>query len=501
MRACAFLNDPKLLSLIFLLWIGAASPHPSLAQINDEWTSEFSTVGIFSSPRAADLDLDGVKDLIVGAGRLEFQQTDSAVIAVSGATGEMLWNVSARDQIFGSAVLKRINKDDVPDVVIGGRSAVLKAIDGRNGHILWEFFPDADSLELNTRGFFNFYNPQFIPDQNSDGKDDILVSNGGDVTAAPDDLDRPAGKLMIIDGQLGTLLYSAMMPDGKETYMSPLVARMHQEEEELTIIFGTGGETIGGHLYSTTLSALKNQDISGAAILASSESKGFIAPPVLADITGDGYYDIVANAVDGRMLAVNGRNNKMLWQTTIENAEAYSSIAVGHFDSDSTPDFFSTYGLGAWPDLLGSKQVMVNGKTGEITFQDSVGILQTSSPAVADFNSDGFDDALLSVNFVIVEKRIFKIMHNMLVVFDFHKDNIYQLSDYQPGVNLSSTPWVGDLDGNGKLDIVFCSMTETRNTTSMNGFRMTRLSTDIVITSEIKWGAYMGSEYNGIYNE
>lgn len=38
--------------------------------------------------------------------------------------------------------------------------------------------------------WFNFYNPQFIPDQNDDGKEDILVSNGGDVMAEAYDPNR-----------------------------------------------------------------------------------------------------------------------------------------------------------------------------------------------------------------------------------------------------------------------------------------------------------------------
>ena len=81
--------------------------------------------------------------------------------------------------------------DSVPDIIIGGRAAELQAINGRNGKVIWAFFPEGNSMEPRKKGWFNFYNPQIIPDQNRDGVEDILVSNGGDILAAPFDPHRP----------------------------------------------------------------------------------------------------------------------------------------------------------------------------------------------------------------------------------------------------------------------------------------------------------------------
>src|SRR5688572_19620704 len=112
-----------LFAVVYTLQITAA-----MAQFSKGWAVEFSNIGIHSSPRAADLNMDGVKDLIIGCGKKEFQALDSGIIAVDGATGKVLWNVPARDQIFGSAACLDINRDGVPDVIIGGRAAELKAI-------------------------------------------------------------------------------------------------------------------------------------------------------------------------------------------------------------------------------------------------------------------------------------------------------------------------------------------------------------------------------------
>ena len=490
-----------LLSGLILIITLAGQLHALQAQESKSWTIEFPHSGIYSSPRVADLNLDGIKDIIVGTGRHEFEKTDSAVVALDGATGELLWHVGARDQIFGSATLLDINQDSIPDVFIGGRSAELKAINGKTGVLIWEYFKESEHTKPSSHGLYNFYNPQIIPDQNNDGLPDILVANGGDVNAAPDDPNRPPGQLMVIDSKLGTLIASAKTPDGKETYMSPVVGKVHHSQENLTIIFGTGGETVGGNLYRTTLDDLMKQDISEAIVLDSSRNKGYIAPPVLSDINQDGYYEVIANAVEGKIIAVDGRSNTLLWSNKIDNTEAYGSIAVGFFNQDSIPDFFTTFTQGVWPKLHNSKQLMIDGRTGNIMFSDSLGVVQTGSPVVADFNNDGFDDGLMSINFTVLKKKILKFYNNMLVVFDFHNNSTYQLTDYFAGVNLASTPWIGDLDNDAKLDIIFCSLTEDRNIFAMNGFRITRVSTEIELSEPVRWGAYMGSDYTGIFRE
>src|SRR5690606_25886015 len=140
---------------------------------------------------------------------------------------------------------------------------------------------------------------------------------------------------------------------------------------------------IGGNLFVATLADILKGDLSGATLLDSSATHGYIGPPVWIDITCDGVADIVANAVEGKLVAFDGRNYKPLWSVKVPNAEAYSSIAPGYFTGDSVPDFFMSYAIGRWPKLEWSKQFMVNGANGRIEFLDSLGYYQTSTPVVA----------------------------------------------------------------------------------------------------------------------
>lgn len=103
-----------LLSFLQLIFI-----HPDLvAQGN--WMVSFKGIGTFSSPRVTDLNGDGTGDVVFGAGREEFKACDSAVIALDGLTGKMLWHVHADDHIFGSPSFRDINGDRIMDVIIGG---------------------------------------------------------------------------------------------------------------------------------------------------------------------------------------------------------------------------------------------------------------------------------------------------------------------------------------------------------------------------------------------
>ncbi len=463
-------------------------------QAQKSWSVSYKGMGTFSSPRVADLTGDGIGDIIFGAGREEFQACDSAVIAVDGLNGKMLWHVSAKDQIFGSPSLKDLNGDGVDDVIINGRSAELVAIDGKRGKVIWRFDKKTDRQK-----WYAFYNSQFIKDQNNDGLEDILTSNGGNVWAAPHETkNRPAGQLLVISAKDGKLIAKASSPDKCEIYMS-VSAIPTTDGKDYKVIFGTGGETVGGHLYVTTLSAVLRGDITNATLLDTSSKNGYVAPAVWVDITGDNIPDVVANAVEGKLVAFDGKSYNSLWSVKVPNTEAYSSIAPGYFTADTIPDFFVSYAVGVWPNLEWSRQVMVNGATGKTEYVDSLGFYQTSTPVVIDIDGDGRDEALLSVNIHIYDELNRKTLNNMLVSLDFKTKEVNQIANTNKGGNISTTPWIGDLDNDGLLDIVYCHGTNLRKSYTFDGMQVHRIATEIPIRKKIAWGSYMGSNYDGVF--
>ena len=202
----------------------------------ETWSEVLPTIGTFSSPRLSDLNKDGVKDIILGGGRLEFQKCDTAMFALDGRDGKLLWKASAIDQIFGSAALMDITNDGTEDVFLNGRSSELKAINGATGKVIWAF--DTTYYSFNkTKRWFNFYNPQFIHDADNDGLKDILISNGGDIWIAPHNPNRAKGRLVVISSKTGKLIADADMPDDCEIYMS--ISIDFDEKNRLTLITGS----------------------------------------------------------------------------------------------------------------------------------------------------------------------------------------------------------------------------------------------------------------------
>ena len=236
-------------TVLFLL--GGCSPKKTKSEL--VWDVSLPVIGSQSSPRAADLNGDGVLDLVMGAGKNEFQHSDQGILAIDGKTGELLWQQEAEDQVYGAPTFLDVTGDGVEDVFIGGRSPNLRALNGKTGEVLWEYTYQYEDDPILKHARFNFYNLIVVPDQNQDGLPDLLTVNGGNAEAEPHStVNRHPGVLMVLDAKNGQVLAADTMPDGKESYMSPL-AFVQPGSQEHYLLFGTGGETIDGSLYLAKL--------------------------------------------------------------------------------------------------------------------------------------------------------------------------------------------------------------------------------------------------------
>jgi outer membrane protein assembly factor BamB len=239
------------MKIVLLSFLTLLNSFLSIAQLNS-WQSFTDSIPTLSSPRACDLNNDGVKDIIIGGGT-DGVASNNGIMAFNGVDGTLLWKRPSRNEVFGSPIFQDITNDGIKDVFISGRQAQLLAINGSNGQLIWDYFPY--SVNPADSGLYNFYNPQFIPDVNNDGKPDLLVTNGGN-HAAPDwETDRPPGHLMIINSMNGQLIAKGVVPDSAETYCSPLVVDL-QGNGNLWILYGTGGETLGGSFWACPLNDL-----------------------------------------------------------------------------------------------------------------------------------------------------------------------------------------------------------------------------------------------------
>lgn len=495
--------------LILISIIGIIAAIAYFQMKGNSWINTFENTATSSSCRTTDLNNDGISDIILGAGTIENKASENGIIALNGKNGKVLWKVPCRNQVVGSAIFNDINGDGIKDVFIGGRSAQLFCIDGASGTVIWEYLKDFENMDLKDTTMLNFYNPQFIPDQDKDSIQDILISFGGYVPAGPADFNRPHGSLFVFSGKTGEQLAQIPMPDLKETYFSPVVYDFKKDGNPL-VLFGSGGETITGNFYAIRLSDLMKETMDSIQILANGKGQGFIATPVILDITKDNIADIIITSFSGRTMALDGENFSLIWEHRPKSyrVATNSTPAPLEVNGDGVMDFFCSYGEGVWNEFKATKQVVIDGKTGKELLQfNNRGNFLYSSPLVADFTQDGKDDIMLSVN-ITTEHRaardsagkieIHQKYATELLVFDLQQNRVFRLGDRNIGTNLCSTPLISDVNKNGKIEVFSCI-----NSAENNIFAAERLiieCKELPLNPEaIPWGAYMGSSYDNIY--
>jgi len=492
-------------AVILAIFFSACSLAPAKKRSVLVWSKDLPVIGSLSSPRVADLNNDGILDIVIGSGKNEFQKTDSGILAFDGRSGNLLWKQSSVDQVFGSATFCDITGDKIKDILIGGRSPQLKALDGKTGVLIWDYKHEQYANDpIMHYAHFNFNNGVLLPDQDNDGVEDLLTINGGNPLAKPySTVDRYPGVLILFSSKTGKVIAADTMPDRKESYMTPLCFTQ-PGNKEIFILFGTGGETIDGKLYLTTLSDLRSKKLSSAQILATEKGHGFIAPPTLADINKDGYIDIIAITHGSKALAIDGKDHHIIWSRIFPGTECSNSFAPGYFTDDGTPDFFTFISKGAWPNSTGSVEVMLNGKNGNIEYMDSIGCTGFSSPVIYDLNNDGRDEAIISINnfdcSLGYASKSPSVIENKLIAIDFSKKSINTIDQAKGFKNIFSTPWIGDIDGDGYLDIVYCQYFNYFDLTSFLGMKIRRIDLPVKIKQPVIWGAYLGSHGDGVFD-
>ena len=480
-----------------------ATVHTCSSTPSSEFATSWTATGsnrMMSSLHTVDLTGDDILDIVVGTG-IEEEVTGS-IIALDGSNGTLLWENNASGEMFASAQFAHLDGDDTLDVILGGRNHQLFALSGIDGSIIWQFDSDNDDREQ----WYQFYTGHFIADQNQDGIQDWLTSNGGDPTQGPS-APRDNGYLMIISGASGELLAVADTPDGRETYMSPILYHPHPSME-IEVLFGTGGETWDGGLWTPSIDAIMAGDLTSAQRIVDptpNVAKGVMAPPSIADLTLDGIQDLVVSTFDGRLLAIDGRNYSEIWSIdvkdhtsggTVTDAESWASPAIGYFTDDAVPDVFTHYVIGAFPMYTGSTSLLVDGATGQILWIEDTEHTSFTSPLAADLDGDSRDEILMIRGagelFSGNEAYIFHNQASILNSCNFENTELYNRSEMSIG-----TPTIVDLDQDGDLELIATTTTGYSSTTA--SWTVTRMDLNATTPNHLSWAAYLGTNYDGLH--
>ena len=107
-----------------------------------------------------------------------------------------------------------------------------------------------------------------------------------------------------------------------------------------------------------------------------------------------------------------------------------------------------------------------------------------------DLTGDGRDEALISVNdfdcSLGYASQSPAMVKNRLLAIDFSKKALSTIDEASGYKNIFSTPWIGDLDSDGYLDIIYCQYFHHADLLSFLGMRIKRIDTPIEMKKEMR---------------
>ncbi|MBM65184.1 MAG: hypothetical protein CMH55_03000 [Myxococcales bacterium] len=437
-----------------------------------------------SSPRAFHVNDDGILDVVIGRGS-EFDE-NGGVDAFSGGDGQLLWSVDGDQEMVGTASPAELDGDEGQELVIGGRNGELHGIDVATGERLWRWSPFGQDGK--DAGWYNFYTCQSLGDLDGDLVDELLCANGGDSAIDPFQA-RPPGHLTVLSGADGSVYRSAVMPDGAETYMSPVVFRRRDGTQ--VVVFGSGGETLAGSLWWIPMTEFLEAGLAAAEeLMAPANFRGAIAPPSLADLNGDGTLDVIVAFFDGQFAAFDGETGAELWRFDELGTETQASPAVCHFNADGEADVFASFAQGVFPNWRGTvlKAVSADGQLLHREILEDLVIIAT--PLCADLDGDGLDEVFLSANTgQDLEAGFGGPMPHFLLIMNPVDWSITTWLE-QEGMTFS-TPLIADLDADGQLELISARYQRRA------GWRLARRDLQAVVPERLSWPGYLGPLLNG----
>jgi outer membrane protein assembly factor BamB len=473
------------------------APAPSFAPLFPPVTGTLMTE---SSPNLIDLDGDSVPDIVFGTGvdrvrpagrRLQFTgepAVSGEVVAVSGATNRVLWQVPNPRDAFTTPRFARLNGDAVPDVVMGGREGVLTAFDGRNGAVLWRIVGE----DVATTPFpYYFLTPAIVGDVTGDGVPDLVDAYGGNDTRGPKDT-RDPGFLVVVSGKDGRVVKAQPVPDSAEAYASPVTYRRKDGSE--WVVFGTGGETMPGAAYRAPVASLLDGTFAERVeTLVPRGTKGVIAPTTVLDLNGDGEPDLVVSPFDGRLAAIDGATGRPLWQREDRNEETYHSAAVVRLAPDRLGLFVSR-GMGAFPRYVGSVHRLFDARDGHELYAFRDPNNPAGAPLAIDLTGDGVDEVVFSsTRFPVAQGGRLHVLHLGSKTVVTHDVN----------GNFWCTPTIADPRHRGTLELIGLAWLAGPNGESAAHpdltWQLVRLDLNAKTPAHRTWAGYMGTDADGQY--
>src|SRR3989344_919641 len=401
-----------------------------LSSMGEPIYPDFYRTEVTDLPILVDWNNDGTNEIVYRDIDMKMK-TETFVVVNQGGTVLHSFLVGLPFFAGSMPAIVDLNHDGTKDIVIAFRNTVdrVKAINGNNGDILWQYeikFSSPDWLHAG----YSISSP-IVPDMDRDGNNDILFISSECLTK--DDLVN--GKVVNDGGLLK--IYGV---ENADFVVSNYNGVLKKNGENLcgTAVFRL--DSIGSLVWRTFLNKMDNDYLLYSYQLAS------------ADFDADGILEIVAAPIDGvGGLAFLNNVGDMIWYQD-DVGESFGVQGIGNLiRSDGPydpPEIVTTYKDPTYPwnyhiGIFNSSGALVT-DINKVRLQDTFSFYSLFNRSLSDLDGDGLLDIVLSDGVVdgIESFQVFKGDGSM---FAFYRES---------GVIFGGGVHVADINGDGHLDIV-----------------------------------------------
>ncbi len=277
-------------------------------------TWEYATGGeVYSSPAVGDIDDDGEKEIVIGAGKdLDFGNSDTEIYVFSGSgnvewsypTG---WNDDGAER-YSSPALGDLNSDGSLEVIFGSADNSLYTFDG-TGNKLWSFAINEPAEMCD-----DIHSPPVTGDIDSDTYLEIVFGFGDLGNNCADD-----GGIYVLshDGDTQWRYF-----DEYPVITSPALGDIDADGDlEIAFLAESNIKVLEGNGDTTTWNA---------------PSEVQVTSPVLKNIDADSPLEIIVGSQDG--VLVLSDTGAIKWGFTPPDLSVESTPSVGDIDEDGYPE-------------------------------------------------------------------------------------------------------------------------------------------------------------------
>lgn len=378
-----------------------------------------------SSPVIADVSNDGILEVVVGS-------DDGYLYCYSGMDGKEVWSFYAGGEIKSSPAAADVDNDGSKEVIICASSGYIYCLSGDSGNPIWQYQTEGSinsppaianvdghpGLEIVASSTIDYYHCKAYCFNAATG--DILWEHDTDqYTLSPiigvvSRLNQTRvivgswHKIYCLNGENGSQIWEYSFDGGYYggyyyfLNHSPAIGDLNNDGE-LEIIIYTYHATMpysGGAVWHY-VDCVSLTD--GARLWRFSMFNGRNPPnhlnehesfPVIADLNNDGNFEVIITnnytpyyTHTCNIFCIDGRNGNLIWENGL-NEVVGSPMAVSDINNDGILEVL-VGSADTYPPYLDGYLYSINGRDGKILWKYQTKISICSSPAIGDINNDG----------------------------------------------------------------------------------------------------------------